>query len=26
VLPAYTRNVKLALFEQAGQVFLEVKP
>lgn len=26
VLPAYTRNVKLALFEQASQVFLEVKP
>ncbi len=25
-LPAYVRNVKLALFEQAGQVFLEVKP
>ena len=26
VLPAYTRNVKLALFEQASQVFVEVKP
>jgi regulator of protease activity HflC (stomatin/prohibitin superfamily) len=26
VLPAYVRNVKLALFEQAGQAFLEVKP
>jgi regulator of protease activity HflC (stomatin/prohibitin superfamily) len=26
VLPAYTRNVRLALFDQAGQVFLEVKP
>lgn len=26
VLPAYVRNVKLALFDQAGQVFLEVKP
>jgi regulator of protease activity HflC (stomatin/prohibitin superfamily) len=26
VLPAYTRNVRLTLFDQAGQVFLEVKP
>jgi len=26
VLPAYVRNVKLALFEQASQVFMEVKP
>lgn len=26
VLPAYVRNVKLALFDQANQVFLEVKP
>ncbi len=25
-LPAYVRNVKLALVDQAGQVFLEVKP
>jgi regulator of protease activity HflC (stomatin/prohibitin superfamily) len=26
VLPAYVRNVKLALFDQASQVFMEVKP
>ncbi len=25
VLPAYVRNVKLTLFDQAGQVFMEVK-
>ena len=26
VLPAYVRNVKVALFEQANHVFMEVKP
>ena len=26
VLPAYVRNVKLALFQQANQVFMEIKP
>jgi regulator of protease activity HflC (stomatin/prohibitin superfamily) len=26
VLPAYVRNVKLALFDRANQLFLEVKP
>lgn len=26
VLAAYTRNVKLALFDQAGQAFVEVRP